>query len=33
MLRKSPASNTWAASFKNVDFCKSSFNVTKLGKF
>ena len=33
MLRKSQASNSWAAIFKNADFCSSSLKVTKLGKF
>ena len=33
MLRKSPASNVWAAIFKNADFSWSSLKVTKLSKF
>ena len=33
MLRKYPASNTWAAIFKNADFSKSSLKVTKLSQF
>ena len=30
MLKKFPVSNAWAAVFKNTDFSKSSFKVTKL---
>ena len=33
MLRKSPASNAWAAVFKNADFSSISLKVTKLSKF
>ena len=33
MLRKSPASNAWAAILKNADFSKSFLKVTKLSKF
>ena len=33
MLRKSPASITWAAIFKNADFSWNSLKVTKLSKF
>ena len=33
MFRKSPASDAWAAIFKNTDFSLSSLKVTKLGKF
>ena len=31
-LRKSPASNAWAAIYKNADCSQSSFKVTKLNK-
>ena len=33
MLRKSPASNTWAAILKNTDFSLGSLKVTKFSKF
>ena len=33
MLRKSPASNTGGAIFKNADFSFSFLKVTKLSKF
>ena len=33
MLRKSPASNAWAAISKNADFFWGSLKVTKLSKF
>ena len=33
MLRKSPASNTWAAICKDADFSVNSLKVTKLTKY
>ena len=33
MLRKSPASDAWAAVSKNADFSLSSLKVTKLSRF
>ena len=33
ILRKSPASNAWAAIFKNNDFSLSSLEITKLPNF
>ena len=33
MLRKSSASDAWAAIFENTDFSKSSLEFTKLSKF
>ena len=33
MLRKSPAPNTWAATFQHANFSKSFLKVTKLSKF
>ena len=33
MIRKSPASDAWAAIFKNADFSLRSLKVTKLSKF
>ena len=33
MLRKSPTSNVWVATFKNTDFPQSSLKVTKLSIF
>ena len=33
MLRKSQASDAWAAIFKNTDFSWNSLKITKLSKF